>query len=351
MNLTDLKQTLDERSDGSTAQVKHHLRLRGVRAKVVARRRRRIATWATAVVVALVATAVAVPGLRPDVTPTPAVTPTPGVTSSPSTVMGFPEYAVGSHVVSATSAALSERRIELTMVPTTLDLVVFMRCDGVADDLMVDGKLTVNGKHVAEGSCNGTLRPADWAEKGVVVGKPATFVGTITGAQRSGDAGSVSVPVPENGTVALAIGERIPFDQYPLPPRPAGPLGPLDHTLPAGCTEALCPNVVIIRSDPADPTRPVRQTLAWRTLTSIDMIAQTPGLLHLRVGGVEVGTGEWWDYEMAGYGTYGDEGGEWKREYGLDLSPGDQVTVEVVPEHITGAWQVVFTPVPGSAGG
>ncbi|MEV6815927.1 hypothetical protein [Micromonospora sp. NPDC051296] len=237
------------------------------------------------------------------------------------------------------------------MVPTTLDLVVFMRCDGVADDVMVERELAVNGNHVAGGSCDGTLRPADWAGKGVAVGEPATFVMTITGAQRSGDAGSVSVPVPENGTVALAIGERIPFDQYQLPPRPAGTLGPLENNLPAGCTEALCPNVVIIRSDPADPTRPVRQTLTWRTLTSIDMIAQTPGLLHLRVGGVEVGTGEWWDYEMAGFGTYGDERGEWKRKHGLDLSPGDQVTVEVVPEHFTGAWQVVLTPIPGSTGG
>lgn len=46
---------------------------------------------------------------------------------------------------------------------------------------------------------------------------------------------------------------------------------------------------------------------------------------------------------------YGDKDGAWKREFGLDVRPGDPVTIQVVPEHITGAWQVVFTPA-GPAG-
>jgi hypothetical protein len=89
--------------------------------------------------------------------------------------------------------------------------------------------------------------------------------------------------------------------------------------------------------------------VTWKTLDSIDIVAQTPGLLHVRVNGVRVATGEWWDYEMSGFGMYGDQGGQWKAEFGLNLRPGQSVTVELVPEHITGAWQVVFTPA-GTAG-
>ncbi|TCB98353.1 hypothetical protein E0H26_08170 [Micromonospora zingiberis] len=80
-------------------------------------------------------------------------------------------------------------------------------------------------------------------------------------------------------------------------------------------------------------------------------VSQTPGLLHVRVAGVEVVTGEWWDYQLAGHGMFGDADGQWRRDFGVDLRRGDPVLVEVVPEHVTGAWQVVLTPAPGGAGG
>ncbi|WP_406043438.1 hypothetical protein OG799_04715 [Micromonospora sp. NBC_00898] len=43
-------------------------------------------------------------------------------------------------------------------------------------------------------------------------------------------------------------------------------------------------------------------------------------------------------------GISGDKDGTWKREFGLNLHPGDPVTIEIVPEHITEAWQVIFAP-------
>ncbi|HEX7745300.1 MAG TPA: hypothetical protein VF462_08580 [Micromonosporaceae bacterium] len=339
MNLTYLKQVLDERSGDSAENVMHHLRLQGVRAKVAARRRRRVAS-ATFAVVALagIATAAVVPALRSDVARTPAAGPPPT-----RTVEGFPEYANGARVVGAQSAELPERGVELTIVPTTLDLVVFTRCEGTGEKVHLAETVTVNGHDLLGGTCGTIVRPEGWAGLGVAVGKPATFVMTITGAQRLEETGDVQVPIPQTGAFGLAIGERIPFDQYPLPPRPAA-LRPLDQTLPVRCTEARCPGALLIRSDPADPTRPVRQTVTWKTIEAIDLVAQTPGLLHVRANGVEVATGEWWDYEVGGSGTYGDQDGDWKRAFGLDLRPGASVTIEIVPEHITGAWQVVFTP-------
>ncbi|SCE79779.1 hypothetical protein GA0074695_1202 [Micromonospora viridifaciens] len=343
MNLTDLKQVLDERSGDPAEHVVHHLRLQGVRAKVVARRRRRVATWTACAIVAVagVAAAAVVPGLRADVTPTPADSPSPV-----RTIEGFPEYANGARVVAAKSGALPQHRVELTFVPANLDLVVFTRCDGTGE---LEQEVTVNGHDFVSGGCTGTFRPHGWDGLDVEVGKPATFVMTITGAQRPDDTGGGSVAIPDTGTFGLAIGERIPFDHYPLPPRPSGTLDPLPETLPFGCTEVRCPDAVIIRSDPADPTRPVRRPLTWETMRGIDMVAQTPGLLHVRINGVEITTGEWWDYAMSGNGMYGDKDGGWKR-FGLGLRPGDSATIEIVPEHITGAWQVVFTPDPAGGG-
>lgn len=338
MNLIDLKQVFDDRSVGSAEQIVHQGRLRGVQTKVIARRRRRIAAWTTAAVVAVVAAAVAVPGRQPDVAPDPAVTPPPA-----RVIEGFPEYAMGARVVDAVSGVAPTRRVELTMVPTTLDLVIFTSCDGTGQDSSIEHELRVNGRELAEGTCGGSLRPADVAGLGVEVGEPATFVMTVTGATRHEESGRIAVPVPDGAAFGFAIGERIPFDRYPLPPRPAGTLAPLD-LLPPYCAPAICADAVVIRSDPADPIRPVRRTVSWRTLAQIDMVAQTPGLLHVRVNGVEVTTGEWWDYTMTGSGMYGDRGQGWKGPFGLDLRPDEMVTVEVVPEHVTGAWRVVLVP-------
>ncbi|MFR9777207.1 hypothetical protein ACL02O_14235 [Micromonospora sp. MS34] len=334
MNLTDLTQVLDERSGERIKHVRHDARLRGVRAKVLARRRRRIATWTACALVALggVVGAAVVPGLHTDRTPAPADSSSPG-----RIIEGFPEYAHGARLVAVKSAALPQRRVELTIVPSTLDLVVSTRCDYP----LLQEQLSING-HVYEshGDCGAVQMGPGWDRYGVVVGKPATFVLTITGTRPLDQSGEIRTQVPASGTFGLAIGERTPLDQYPLPSRPSGALGPL--ALPAGCTEVPCQGFVIIRSDPADPSRPVEQTVTWKTIDSIAMDAQTPGLLHLRVNGTEIKTGRWWDYAGYSDGMYGDQDGRWKRDFGLDLRPGDPVTIEIVPERITGAWQVIF---------
>jgi hypothetical protein len=338
MNLTDLRDVLDQRSSESAEHVMHHLRLQGVRAKVTARRRRRVAAWAACAVVALagVAAAAVVPGLRADVAPAPAASP-----SQVRMIEGFPEYADGSRVVGAESAELPEHRVEVTVVPTTFDLVVFTRCEGAGEKVKLEEMVTVDGRDLAGGTCGVTTRPTDWEALGIAVGKPATFVMTITRAYRLEETGEVEVPIPQTGTLGLAVGERMPFDAYPLPPRPPA-LRPLDESLPAACTAALCPDAFTVRSDPADPKRPVRKTVAWKTADSIHAASQTPGLLHVRVNGVELMTGEWWGYEASSSSMYGDMGGAWKHEFGLDVRPSQPVTIEVVPEHVTGAWQVVF---------
>ncbi|TDC39779.1 hypothetical protein E1211_03170 [Micromonospora sp. 15K316] len=334
MNLTDLRRVLDERSGEPVGHDMPDVRLHGVRAKVAARRRRRIAVWTACAVVALggVATAAVLPGAHTGVAPTTADSPAPVRTTE-----GFPEYAYGARLVAAKSAALPERRLELTIVPATLDLVVSTRCD----DALLQEELTING-HVfdARGDCGQVHLGPGWDRYDITVGEPAKFVLTITGARSASRLSEIRTQVPAAGTFGLAIGERVPLDEYPVPPRPPKTLGPL--ALPAGCTALPCQDFVIIRSDPADPSRPVRQSVRWKTVAAIHMVAQTPGLLHLRVNGIEITTGRWSDYSMNPDSMYGDQDGRWQREFGLNPRPGDPVSIEIVPEGVTGAWQVVF---------
>ncbi|GIJ80615.1 hypothetical protein SAMN05443287_11571 [Micromonospora phaseoli] len=337
MNLSDLRQVLDERSADSTELTVHHLRLHGVRAKVAARRRLRIMALTSTVALVLVAVAVAVPASRRDVAPTPAVSPSPT-----GLIEGFPEYFKGTRVTGEAVAVLPERRVEVTVVPTTLDLVLFHRCDGIDDGILLDSAIGVDGRVFGTGGCVGQQGPEDWAELGVKVGKPVTFTMTITGARDAAAEQNPPTVVPEHGMFGLAVGERVPFDEYPLPARPPGPLPSLDEQ--TECVGALCPYVVTLRSDPADPTRTISQTLSWRTLSHIDLVTQTPGRLRVRIDDVEITTTEWWDYEPVGVGLQGDRDLGWKEDFGLDLNPGEQVTVEVVPEHFTGEWRVLLIP-------
>ena len=91
----------------------------------------------------------------------------------------------------------------------------------------------------------------------------------------------------------------------------------------------------------------LRDVVTWTAFESIDMASQTPGYLHIRVNGVEVARGEWWDYEQAGYSVPVDKKDDWTKHFGLTVRAGQQVTIEIVPEYTTGAWKVVFTPQAG----
>jgi hypothetical protein len=336
----DLTELLQERSAEPAEGVAHHVRMAAVAARVTRRRqRRRAAVAAIGAVAAVLLIAGLTAALRPSAAPRPVErTPTPSPTRL---VEGFPEYAQGARVVAAKAAALPTRTMTLTFVPTTPDLVVFDRCDGLPDQVSLAVAITLNGRSFLSGGCGGSFRPGDLAEYGVVAGKRAILTATVQGASRFAETGDIEVAVPAAGIFAMAVGERMSFADYPLPPRPAT-LRPLESRAPVNSAGLERPGAVVVRADPADPTRAQRLTVTWRAVGDIDMASQTPGLLHVRVNGVEVATGEWWDYEQGGFGGSGDK--DWPREYGLTVHPGERVTVEVVPEHVTGDWRVVFVP-------
>lgn len=272
--------------------------------------------------------------LRPSAAPRPAErTPTPSPTKLDE---GFPEYADGARVVAAKAVALPTRSVTITFVPTTVDLVFLERCVGLPDEVHLDLAITLNGRSFVSGTCGTTVLRSDLSEYRLAVGKPATVTATVRGATRfSSETGrQTNVGVPAAGTVAFAVGERIPFSDYPLPPRPAT-LRPMND-------DSVPPGAVVVRADPADPALPKRLTATWRAVENIEMASQTPGLLHVRINGVEVATGEWWDYGQRRFSS--SPGTSWPSEFGLTVRPGERVTIEVIPTYVTGDWRVVFVP-------
>jgi hypothetical protein len=312
MNVTELREVLEERSEATPAEVMHHLRLAGVRARIRARRRRRVAAWAAAAVVAIagVASVAFAPDRGGDGS---AVDPV-------ATIEGFPVYANGTHVVAAERTRLPDTRLELTFIPAIDDLTVFTDCVG-ADLEKFNVEVRFHGEQMSLG-CGGSVTPANWVERGLRVDEPNVLVmNVVAGANTTAEYG-------------IAIGAAVPFEDYPLPPRPAT-LNPLDGPLPAGCTEVICPGAFIIRSDPADPLAPRQMTVPWQTIRSVEMVAQTPGMLHVTANGDSLGTATWWTYDQGGYGLRM-----------VPLTRTATVTIEVRPEYVTGAWQAVFLPEP-----
>jgi hypothetical protein len=272
-------------------------------------------------------------------------------------IEGFPEYANGGHVQVAGSARLPQHSIELTATPQGRGLVFYTRCEGTIRLLF---SVAAKGHVFARGGCGLVAAVNQLGTLGLSAGEPATFVLQVTGAQPAdgqgtgptseptveptiGPTAEPTVAPPASGGYGFAVGVRVPFDEYRLPPRPTGPLPAV--TAHGECGDgAGCPGAITIRSDPADPAQTIRRTVAWTPMDSIDMVSQTPGYLHIRVNGVEVATGEWWDYESGDYLASGDKSSDWHRQFGLNLRAGEAVSIEVVPEHTTGAWEVVFAP-------
>jgi hypothetical protein len=344
MNLTDLRDVLDQRSaEPVDRTAAHHLRLSAVRARIAARRRRRTAVGAACAAVVLLVTGTTIALNRATTDPSPG-RPAPAATRG-RLIEGFPEYAEGTRVTAAGSAALPTRTIDLTLVPGTPRLVLFGRCR-VGGGVRLDVELQVNGHGVLSGGCDGALPSIgyDLSEAGVEPGRPVTVRMVVTGARTrtrptvgpADDEQGVPTAVPADGDFALAVGEPVPFADYPLPSRPAA-LKPLGSAMPspdAGSKASLGP---VLRADPTDPNRRQRLTVTWRAVETVWMVAQTPGALHLRVDGTEVMTNKWWDY---GQGRQsGPPDSTWP---GRPVWPGKQVTIEVVPEHMTGDWAVVL---------
>jgi hypothetical protein len=267
---------------------------------------------------------------------------------------GFPEYAEGARVIAAEEAVV-DQTLSLTFTADTRGLVLLARCESDyagAEALFLSAELATGGANAAVDAFCTTPGAADssgrwdvdgvvslrdrligeefWAE--VAVGEPTTITASLVGAwTAAGDFAAIPY-----GTFGVAVAEPVPFEEYPLPPRPYAMNSLPDITW-------VAPGPVEIRADRQEPNRPVEATFQWEAdhglchegALPIETSSDSPGTLRVLVNGVEVATPAWWDYEQASL------------MYGLGpacdaLRDGDAVTVTVEPEHMTGDWRVVL---------
>lgn len=334
-----LRDLFEDRSAAEPDEAVHRARLAAVHRRIARARRRRVAAAGAAVATVAVLVGVVTSGIRdprqvPDrpVGDVPTVSPSASPTAR--TIEGFPEYLNGARVLAAASASLPDTTATLTFVPRTHDLVFFTRCDPPE----VSAQMLYPEGSVGSGRCGSSHAgySEEWlASLGIRVGKPATIrleaKGTLPLAGRARPG-----PLPESGSIAIAVGERVPFDEYPLPPRPAA-LPPL----------ATPPNAeTTVRSAPGDPLAPRTVELRSRKRLTFFAQLQTPGTLRVLADGREVTSCVKWDYA-----TTSTRPSQAEIDNGCyeELIPGDSdkpkksgdpITITIEPRHVTGDWAV-----------
>jgi hypothetical protein len=249
----------------------------------------------------------------------------PATTTTPTIkVNGFAEYAAGSHLIETRAAAISDSVMIFTVDGSPRGWALSARCTSSEPERELWISWQLNGKPLVGHSCSddGTswVRPDEsrYDPDRLRPGLTSTLTATLEATDGK--------PLP-TGTFAVAVSERLAFEAYPLPARPAS-LKPLDPPPVVNVDPAY--GIASVDSDPDDPTRSKTLVLDLAADVSIDMVSQTPGYLHVIVDGTEIATGEWWDYDLA--------------IYGLTIDRPGRHTITFVPEHLSGAWRAVIRP-------
>jgi hypothetical protein len=70
----------------------------------------------------------------------------------------------------------------------------------------------------------------------------------------------------------------------------------------------------------------------------VNVQAQTPGTLIVKVDGIAVLSQQWWDYQQAGGASV--DSAHWPESFGLTPRKGQTVRLTVTPARMTGDWYV-----------
>ncbi|MEU5722706.1 hypothetical protein ABZ783_12885 [Micromonospora sp. NPDC047738] len=305
--------------------------------------------------IAVLATYVAIPGgelAQPPKVAAGSATPSASPSAAPEPVAGrkvgpFAEYARGYRVVAFGKAHVRSKKVEFTWAVTATDVAFLTYCPGLPKDTSLDLKLAINGSDAGyTTTCNADLHndPTPYggsqgygsergrtAPRGASVGDTVTVTVAVSGAQRNG----YLPTIPTQGTMYVAVAEKVPFTQYPFPARPAK----LAPPTPDGMASE--PGTKVVHSDPADPNKPATTTLTWHRGFDFTVVPQTPGIYRVSVNGVSVVAGEVYEYSGNGPNiscqVKRKDKGHCLREL-ESLKDGDTVTVTVTAQHATGPW-------------
>ncbi|NUR73191.1 MAG: hypothetical protein HOU81_20425 [Hamadaea sp.] len=275
--------------------------------------------------------------------------PTPQPSPAPmKRIEGFPEYAQGAHVVAAASAPVTAGEVTLSWTVTDFGVTVFDRCEFLAadgtllkTDFLVDGVLWSGSGCGPDDQPSGSRLGAEaWTAHGISLGDTVRLTMRLGKATVFDAAKQINVDAeqPRIGTIGLAVGVPVPFEQYPLPPRPTAlPSLNVPSNGEAGSE--------VMSSDSADPLRPISLDLTWRGSYDLSLSSTTPGVLSITVDGIPVYDCEIWTYEgdSCGLGwTVGTpDGFAWQSR--MTARPGETVHMTITPTHVTGPWGVRIT--------
>lgn len=335
MNVSDLRKLLTERSTRPGESL-HTVRLAGIygRARTI-RRRRRTGGALAALVIFLASVAVTphISGLFAGVEAPDAVH-QPG----PDSMDALPEYQLGRKRVVTASGEFPGQSVSTSYRLDDPDVGLVARCQEseLPKGPPIHMEIRLNGRPFANGTCDESVstmfslgnRPgqaeAAWRAIGIDIGDTVELTMIVTRA---------ASPLPSEGTFSLGVYERVPVEDYPFPPRPEA-LAPLDYR------GMVWPGLIVDTIEASGSSGTHVHELRAPAGLSIYAIAQTPGKLTILVNGTPILIHESWDYSQAmSESLYLVEGGD---EYGLDLAPGDPVSIEVRPERMTGDWLVLL---------
>jgi hypothetical protein len=323
MNLTDLRGELDARSrpDENLIGV---VRLAAVHHRVRTLKRHRIvvggATTLIVIVAAITGSAIVIrPTAEPYRVPVDAM------------VDGFARYAAGSLLIATANARLPGGEVALTAQAGDLGFTFAQRCEVPQPDAVMVS-WSVDGQVVGGLACEPTsvkyyaLVGVAWKSLGVPSGR------TVRVTAKLRERAIADRPVDlSRGTLAVAVMQRVPYEQYPFP-SPPPTLRPL---VAVGAPDPEYGSVLgQVDSDPADPNAPRTTVLREPGAFGIRLAAQTPGSIEVLLNGVTACTAEWWDYAAGVY-----ECPTWR--HGIDAGP---VTVTLVPQRMRGAWRASIRP-------
>jgi hypothetical protein len=326
VNVTDLRDMLDERSAAAPDSVPHAERMDAIR-RGVRRLRGRRASVAGAFAVLAVVIGYALGPFGPV-----------GRGGPAGSVDGFPEYAEGGRVVASRSAPLASGEITLSVTVPGPDTGYRFtgRC---TSKQRLNLRIEVDVDGIPERSlgrvCDGSLDGIDATPSTTGAWKRRVASGTQITVRFTLRAALVDRPLREvsntEGTFAVAVYQAVAFADYPLPPRPKT-LRPL----PPGDDRDGRRPVATVRADPAHPDR--RQEITVDNPHAdmrLEVTAATPGILHIFINGREVDTRTIWDYQA------GIRIAPLPTAARADLTP-ERLTISIVPEHMTGDWRVIF---------
>ncbi|XVV07134.1 hypothetical protein ACQPW3_17810 [Actinosynnema sp. CA-248983] len=309
MSETELVRLLRERAD--IPDDGRRTRVAGVRAKVRRSRWRQAGAVTVAAAVVFAGVLYGLPGGQSaDPADSPADPP--------------PVYLDGYKYTHSAFATVPERQARLTYTPKNENFLFYASCS-IGEQRSVGIRMTVNGKVWYDGVCDriGTPIPPPrdaWTAFGIRFGQEIRVEATLTD------------PAPEAGRWGFRVGEGLSLADYSFPPRPP--------ELPA--LPRVAPQDVLARSNPEHPAGQASVTFEWSATEGLELDLNSPGRVQVFVNDVRVLDAVFWTWGPNSASTAPVS--EWPRLHGLDLKPGQEVTLVVVPERTSGEWRVTRWP-------